>query len=99
MYAAVRAARHRAVGTKQALKAVNRGAAGAVYIAQDAEPRVVQALLASCRENQVPVHYVDSMAELGRACGIKVGAAAAALLTERKHEGGAELAHDQSTGA
>lgn len=98
MYEAVRAARRRAVGTKQALKAVSRGAAKAVYVARDAEPHVVRGLIDLCSQKQVAVFEVDSMADLGRTAGIKVGAAAVAILHDND-EGGAELAYDQSTGA
>lgn len=97
MYEAVRAARRRAVGTKQALKAAARGATGAVYVARDAEPHVVRSLIEACEQKQIRVYHVDSMGDLGRACGIKVGAAAVAILNEFE-EGGAELAYDQSTG-
>lgn len=79
-YEAVRAARRRAVGTRQTLRAVARDQAVQVFVARDAEPHVVRELLRLCGEKGVPVVYVDSMAELGRACGIQVGAAAAAVL-------------------
>ncbi|MEX2356577.1 MAG: ribosomal L7Ae/L30e/S12e/Gadd45 family protein [Thermaerobacterales bacterium] len=83
--------RRRAVGTKQALKLVARGMAEAVYVASDAEEHVIKNLVTSCRDRSVPVIYVETMTELGRACGIKVGAASAALI---RHQGGAELADD-----
>ncbi|MGI6658353.1 MAG: L7Ae/L30e/S12e/Gadd45 family ribosomal protein [Dethiobacteraceae bacterium] len=67
-------------GTKQTLKAVNNGQAQVVYVARDAEERVVQPLLSACSAHNVPVVYVASMAELGKACQIKVKAAAAAVL-------------------
>lgn len=67
-------------GTKQTLKAVNNGQAQRVYIARDADERVVQPILSACSAHNVPVSYVDTMAELGKACQIKVKAAAAAIL-------------------
>jgi len=51
-----------------------------IVIARDADPPVTSKLLAEAKRRGVPVAYTDSMAELGRACGIQVGAAAAALL-------------------
>lgn len=81
-YDEVRAARRRAVGTRQALKAVARDQAAAVFVARDAEPHVTRELVRLCEEKNVPIVYVDSMAELGRACGIQVGAAAAAILRD-----------------
>ena len=77
-YDQVRHARRRVVGTRQ----VMRGEATLVVVAQDAEPHVVRDLIRLCQEKDVPVVYVDSMAELGRACGIQVGAASAAVLKE-----------------
>ncbi|MBC7335654.1 MAG: ribosomal L7Ae/L30e/S12e/Gadd45 family protein, partial [Clostridia bacterium] len=53
-----------------------------VYVACDAEERVIAPLLALCREKAVEVIRVNSMAELGRACGIEVGSAAAAIIED-----------------
>lgn len=68
------------MGTRQAAKAVARGQAETVFVARDAEPHVVRDLVRLCEEKNIPIIYVDSMAELGRACGIQVAAAAAAVL-------------------
>ena len=37
-----------------------------------------------CRENSVPVENTETMLEIGRACGINVKAAAAAILKADK---------------
>lgn len=76
----LRTAKRLAVGTKQTLKAVQAGAAVVVYIAKDAEERVLRPLKAELAKSSVEVVYVDSMQSLGRMCGIDVGAAAAAIL-------------------
>ncbi|MBX6350159.1 MAG: ribosomal L7Ae/L30e/S12e/Gadd45 family protein [Clostridia bacterium] len=73
-------ARRRTVGVKQTTKSVQRGAALLVYVAKDADRAVVSELLALCRDRGVPIVEVEAMAELGRACGIEVGASAAAVL-------------------
>lgn len=73
-------ARRRTVGTKQTLKAVEKGQARIVYIAKDAEERVTSPLIKLCEEKGVEVVYVESMQELGKTCGIKVGAASAAVI-------------------
>ena len=78
----LRAARRRTVGTKQTLKAVLKGQARKVYVARDAEEHVVRDLVQACQARGVDLEYVDSMAELGSACRIKVGAASAAILEE-----------------
>ncbi|MCR4435281.1 MAG: ribosomal L7Ae/L30e/S12e/Gadd45 family protein [Clostridiales bacterium] len=71
---------NRAVGVKQCLKALENGAAMTVFIAKDAEEKVVSRLKELCAGNSIEVVYVDSMKQLGKACGIDVGAAAACLL-------------------
>ena len=69
------------VGTKQLKKAVKAGRAKVVFLAENADPAVTQPLEELCAANHIQITWVRSMAELGRACGIEVGAAAAALLT------------------
>ena len=51
-----------------------------VYIAKDADNRVVGDIIKTCKEKQVELVYVSSMKELGKACKIDVSAASAALL-------------------
>jgi large subunit ribosomal protein L7A len=74
------AARQRAVGTKQVTRAVEKGLALEVYVARDAESHVTRHLLSLCRQHGVQVVEVDTMRALGRACGVEVGAASAAIL-------------------
>ncbi|HET7263099.1 MAG TPA: ribosomal L7Ae/L30e/S12e/Gadd45 family protein [bacterium] len=76
----LKAAAQRAVGTNQTAKAISRGQARVVFVAQDADRRVTEPLLRAARERGMEVVEVSSMAALGRACGIAVGAAAAAIL-------------------
>lgn len=73
-------AKQKTIGTKQTAKAVEKGQVSAVYIARDADEHVVRDLLRTCQLKQIEVVYVDSMAALGKACGIEVGAATAAVL-------------------
>ena len=47
---------------------------------QDAEAHVVNPLITLCQEQHIPYEYADSISALGRACGIQVGAAAAAII-------------------
>ena len=68
------------VGAKQLRKAVNAGRARFVFLAENADPAVTEPLEELCKQNQIQITWVRSMAELGRACGIEVGAAAAAVL-------------------
>lgn len=68
-------------GTNETTKAVDRGQAKLVIIAEDVDPEeIVMHLPALCEEKKVPYVYVPSKLELGRASGIDVGAASAAVV-------------------
>jgi large subunit ribosomal protein L7A len=68
----------RVVGAKQTLKAVLNCKVAQVYIAKDAEEHVVKKIKEVCEEKGIKIVYIDTMKELGRICGIDVGAATAA---------------------
>ena len=68
------------VGSKQLKKALVRGDARYVYLAENADPAITEQLQELCRSSAVDVTWVATMADLGRACGIEVGAAAAAVI-------------------
>lgn len=68
------------VGTKQTMKAVELGSAARVFVARDADTRITSKVIQLCQHRGIPVTYVDSMKQLGKTCGIEVGAAMAALL-------------------
>lgn len=74
------AAPQRAVGTRQTAKALSAGQVEIVFLAKDAEPRVIDPVERLCKEHGVACVYVDTMLELGQHCGINVGAATAAIL-------------------
>jgi len=67
------------VGAKQLKKAVEAGRVRYVFLAENADPAVTAPIALLCRSKKVQTAWVPSMAELGRACGIEVGAAAAAV--------------------
>ena len=68
------------VGSKQLRKALNAGRARLVFLARNADPAITEPLEARCRSNSVEYAWVPTMQELGQACGIDVGAAAAAAV-------------------
>lgn len=68
------------VGAKQIRKALSAGTARQVYLAENADPVITEPLAALCQHNCVEYAWVRSMIDLGRACGIEVGAAAAAVV-------------------
>jgi large subunit ribosomal protein L7A len=68
------------VGAKQLRKALTKGSARRVYLADNADPALTEPLVALCQHNGVEYIWVRSMEDLGRACGIDVGAATAAVV-------------------
>jgi len=68
------------IGTKQTVKAVEQGLATEVYVAEDGDQRLTSRIVTLCAKQGVKVTYVDTMLNLGKACGIEVGAAMAAVL-------------------
>ncbi len=68
------------IGVKQVTKAVEKELVNTVYIAQDAEQRLVEPLKILCSQKNVPVETIPTMVELGKSCAIEVGAAAVAIL-------------------
>lgn len=71
---------NKAIGIKQTLKAVETNTAKTVFIAMDADEKIVGSLKELCLSNSVEVEYAESMKQLGKACGIEVGASAVCLL-------------------
>lgn len=76
----LKTAQQKTVGLKQTLKAINGSTARCVYLARDVDAHVAAKVVDHCSKAQVPLIYVDTMKELGEACGIQVGAATAAVL-------------------
>lgn len=71
-------------GVKQVTKAVNKRKASCVFIASDADDRVTRPLRELCAQNGVALVDALTMAEIGQACSIEVGSAAAAALSETR---------------
>jgi len=68
-------------GVNETTKAVERGQAKLVLIAEDVDPpEIVAHLPILCDEKGVPYIYVPSKAELGKAAGINVAASSACII-------------------
>lgn len=67
------------VGTKQIRKALSKGIVHAVFLAKNADPAITDPIRATCDCLHIPCTWVATMDELGRSCGIEVGASAAAV--------------------
>jgi large subunit ribosomal protein L7A len=74
--------RHKTVGVKQTQRALEKGIVRQVFIAKDAEQHVLRPIIESCQTRGIKVVEISTMIELGKACGIEVGAAVAALIAE-----------------
>ena len=68
------------IGVKQVTKALDKDLVLAIYIAQDAEQRLVEPLRTLCSQKNVTIDTTLTMVELGKACSIEVGAAAVAVM-------------------
>lgn len=75
-------AKQKTIGTKQTLKAVEKAVAKLVFVADDADEHVIRPILNLSNEKGIPVFKADTMKNLGKACGIEVGCATAAILKE-----------------
>ncbi len=76
------AANKRTVGTKQTLKALERGVVKVVYLAKDAERHVIDPVLKICETKNIPIVWIDNMKLLGETCSIEAGCATASITEE-----------------
>jgi len=68
-------------GTNEVTKAIERGVAKLVVVADDVQPKeIVQHLPMLCQEKEIPCINVDSKKKLGVAAGINVGTASVAVI-------------------
>ena len=67
-------------GIKQVRRALAGGRAKRIYLAKDAYPDLTEPLERQASEQGVETAWAESMKVLGKACGIAVGTAAAALV-------------------
>ena len=68
-------------GTNETTKAVERGNADLVLVAEDVSPEeIVMHLPELAEEKGIPVAFVETQDEIGQAAGLEVGSAAAAIV-------------------
>lgn len=68
------------VGTKQTMKALQSQQVLKLFVAQDAQEAQVKPLVELAVSRSIPIVYVPSMTELGKACDVEVRTATAALI-------------------
>jgi large subunit ribosomal protein L7Ae len=69
------------IGTNETTKAVERGIAKLVVVAEDVNPKeVIMHLDPLCKEKKIPYAAIAAKVDLGRAVGLKVPTAAVAVV-------------------
>ena len=75
-------------GTNETTKAVERGNADLVFVAEDVQPEeIVMHLPELADEKEVPYLFVESQTDVGHAAGLEVGSAAAAIVDSGEASG------------
>ncbi|MGI5891181.1 MAG: ribosomal L7Ae/L30e/S12e/Gadd45 family protein [Bacillota bacterium] len=82
LYTHYLASTKKTVGIRQTMKAIEKGLADKVFIAKDAEKRVVLPVINACQNKGISIVEVETMSELGKACSVQVLTAVAACLKE-----------------
>ena len=70
----------RVVGAKQVQRALEGETAEKIFLGLDADDHILRKFRALCADKQVPYEELETMKELGAACGIEICAAVACLL-------------------
>lgn len=78
-YEKVKQAENLTVGVKQTVKALQQRRLTEVVVAKDADAHVTAQIVALCDKYGVPLVYVDSMMQLGKASNIDVRASAVGI--------------------
>ncbi|MDO8633977.1 MAG: 50S ribosomal protein L7Ae [archaeon] len=71
------------IGSNEVTKAIERGTAKLVFIAEDVSPpEIVMHIPILCTEKNVPFSYVSTKKELGEKLGLKASASSVAIVNE-----------------
>ena len=76
------ASQDKVIGVKQSRKAIRDGRARRVFVACDADPAITDPVADGCVSAGIPVETEYTMAQLGKACRITVGASVVVVLQE-----------------
>ena len=76
------ASQDKVIGVKQSRKAIRDGRARRVFVACDADPAITDPVADGCISAGIPVETEYTMAQLGKACRITVGASVVVVLQE-----------------
>ena len=70
------------IGIKECQKAVENKKVIKAFIAGDADEKVLKSFIELCKQNSIELNYVDTMKNLGKACGIDVGASTVVIIKD-----------------
>ena len=70
------------VGIKQTAKALKNNLGSKLYVAKDADIKLLEPILKLAADRSLEIEEVDTMKELGILCGIDVSAATALIIKE-----------------
>jgi len=68
------------VGVKQTAKVLKSNQGKVLYVAKDADKKLVEPIIELAKTKSLQVVYVETMKELGNLCAIEVSAATALIL-------------------
>lgn len=68
------------IGIKQASKAIKSGKGTVLYVAKDADRKLINPLVELACDNNIKVIEIDNMKNLGKMCGIDVQSSATLIL-------------------
>lgn len=71
---------NKVVGTRRLVRAVLAGQVSEVYLAADADLFILRQVKDACNQANVRIFEVESMKQLGEACGVEVKTASAGIL-------------------
>lgn len=71
------------IGLKQTLKAIQSDRSSKVYLAADADAFIKKSVTDACTQKNLEIIYVNTMKELGEACGIDIGASTATVILNK----------------
>lgn len=67
-------------GLKQVLLSIIEDTARCVIVSNDSDDFIVDKVKSACADKNIEFHHAHKARELGKACGIQVGAATVAIL-------------------
>ncbi|OVE84129.1 50S ribosomal protein L7Ae [Natronolimnobius baerhuensis] len=78
-------------GTNESTKAIERGNADLVFVAEDVSPEeIVMHIPDLAEEKGIPVVFIETQDDVGHAAGLEVGSAAAAIVDTGEADGDVE---------